>query len=101
MGVYLTSESRTYGVLSAENALLLAGLERAAALANIVVVHDLGAATLSLRTEGWGSPHPHLDVVISADRIVVSMDHQPSPATWASIHSLADHLATVVLAAEC
>ena len=50
--MYRSSKSLTTGNLEADNPLLLAGLERAAELADIEVVADRDAATLSLRSEG-------------------------------------------------
>lgn len=86
----------TTGYLEADNSLLLAGLERAAALANIQVVTDKETATLSLRSAGSGLPHPRLDIAIDFDCIVISMNQQPSPSSWAAIYSLLGHLAETV-----
>jgi hypothetical protein len=79
--------------LQADTPLARAGLERAAALANIVVVTSSQDATMSLRSAGTGKPHPTLDITIDVDRAVVTMTTQPSPATWSAIHALLAHLA--------
>jgi hypothetical protein len=86
----------TTGNLEAENPLLLAGLERAAELADIQVVADRDGATLSLRSAGSGRPHVSLDVAIDFDRVVISVSHQPSPSAWAAIYALLGHLAETV-----
>lgn len=79
--------------LQADTPLARAGLERAAALANIVVVTAGQDPTMSLRSAGTGQPHPTLDITIDVDRAVVTMTTQPSPATWSAIHALLAHLA--------
>jgi hypothetical protein len=94
--MYLADTSMTTGNLEADNSLLLAGLERAAELANIQVVTDRETATLSLRSAGSGLPHPRLDIAIGFDCIVISMSQQPSPSSWAAIYSLLGHLAETV-----
>jgi len=94
--MYLADTSMTTGNLEADNSLLLAGLERAAELANIQVVTDKETATLSLRSAGSGLPHPRLDIAIDFDCIVISMSQQPSPSSWAAIYSLLSQLAETV-----
>ena len=91
--MYLADTSMTTGNLEAENSLLLAGLERAAELANIQVVKDKETATLSLRSAGSGVPHPRLDIVIDFDRVVIAISQQPSQSSWTAIYSLLSHLA--------
>jgi hypothetical protein len=91
--MYLTDMPMTMANLEAENPLLLAGLERAAELANIQVVADKDTATLSLRSAGSGVPHPRLDIVIDFDRVVISISQQPSHSSWTAIYSLLSHLA--------
>lgn len=86
--MYPNPRSEIFGALSADNDLLLAGLRRAADRANLSVAGKLEEASLSLRSEGEGVPHTHLDVQIGADRIVVTMDRQPSPAAWETIYEL-------------
>ena len=86
----------TTGNLEADNSLLFAGLERAAELANIQVVTDRDAATLSLRSAGSGWPHPRLDIAIDLDCIVISVSQLPSPSSWAAIYSLLGHLSGTV-----
>lgn len=90
--MYLADPTMTTANLEAANPLLLAGLERAAALANIQVVADQDTATLSLRSAGAGVPHPRLDIVIDFDRVVISMNQQPSHSSWTAIYSLLGHL---------
>jgi hypothetical protein len=94
--MYLAETSMTTGNLEAGNPLLLAGLERAAELANIQVVADKEAATLSLRSAGTGVPHPRLDIAIDSDYIVISMSQQPSPSSWTAIYSVLSHLTGTV-----
>lgn len=94
--MYLTDMPVTTGNLEADNPLLLAGLERAAELADIKVVADRGSATLSLRSAGAGVPHPRLDISIDFDRIVISIGEQPSPSSWTALYSLLGHLAGTV-----
>jgi len=91
--MYLTDMPMTMANLEAENPLLLAGLERAAELANIQVVADRDSATLSLRSAGSGLPHPRLDIVIDFDRIVISISQRPSHSSWRAIYSLLSQLA--------
>jgi hypothetical protein len=91
--MYLTDMPMTMANLEAENPLLLAGLERAAELANIQVVADKDTATLSLRSAGSGVPHPRLDIVIDFDRVVISISQQPPQSSWTAIYSLLSHLA--------
>jgi len=91
--MYLTDMPMTMANLEAENPLLLAGLERAAELANIQVVADKDSATLSLRSAGSGLPHPRLDIVIDFDRIVISISQRPSHSSWRAIYSLLSQLA--------
>jgi hypothetical protein len=90
--MYRTEMQTTTGTLEADNPLLLAGLQRAAELADIEVVADKDAATLSLRSAGSGTPHTRLDVAIDLDRVVVSMSQQPSQASWVAIYNLLGHL---------
>ncbi len=91
--MYLANRTMTTANLEADNSLLLAGLERAAELANIEVVADKELAMFSLRSAGAGVPHPHLDIAIDFDRIVISISRQPSPSSWTAIYSLLGHLA--------
>ncbi len=82
--------------LEADNPLLLAGLERAAELANIQVVAQREAAVLSLRSAGSGLSHPRVDIAIDIDRIIISVRQQPPPSTWGAIYRLIGHLAGTV-----
>jgi hypothetical protein len=91
--MYLADRTMTTANLEAENPLLLAGLERAAELANIQVVADKDTATLSLRSAGSGVPHPRLDIAIDSDDIVISISQQPVESSWTAIYCLLGHLA--------
>jgi len=85
--------SVTTASLHADTPLARAGLERAAALADIEVVAPGGNPEMSLRSAGTGHPHPALDVSIDADRAVITMTTQPSAAVWSAIRALLAHLA--------
>jgi hypothetical protein len=90
--MYRVKVGSTTANLVADNPLLLAGLERAARLADIEVVANVETAALSLRSEGSGTPHSRLDVVIDQDHVVVSMHAQPSVASWDAIFKLLETL---------
>ena len=90
--MYPVKVATTTANLVADNPLLLAGLERAARLADIEVATNVETATLSLRSAGSGTPHSRLDVVIDHDRIVVSMHSQPTAKSWAAIFKLLEAL---------
>jgi hypothetical protein len=79
--------------LQADSPLARAGLERAAAQANVDVVQPHQDPTMSLRSAGMGQPHPTLDITIDVDRAVITMTAQPSPEAWSAIHTLLVHLA--------
>jgi len=79
--------------LHADSPLARAGLERAAALADIRVVTPGQSATMALRSAGTGPPHPTLDITIDVDRAVITVTEQPSPPAWTAINSLLAHLA--------
>ncbi len=91
--MYLRARHTTSCVLRADDALLLAGLARAAELSGLRVVDHVEDATLSLRSAGAGAPHRHLDVNVWPERLVVAIDHQPSNATWSTILELLGHIA--------
>jgi len=94
--MYPTPAPLTTGKLEADNPLLLAGLERAAELADIEVVRDRSEATLTLRSAGSGLPHPSLDIAIDFDHIIISMSRRPSPVLWTVIYDLVGHLTATV-----
>jgi hypothetical protein len=83
----------TTASLHADTALARAGLARAAALADIEVVSPGQDPEMSLRSAGTGQPHPVLDITIDADRAVITMAGQPSPAVWSAVRALLAHLA--------
>ena len=90
--MYLADQAITTVNLQATNPLLWAGLERAVELAHLEVMPDKNLATLSLRSAGAGAPHPHLDMAVDVDRIVISIAQRPSEPTWTAIYSLLCYL---------
>ena len=75
----------------ARDPLLLAGLQRAAALAGIEEAAS-SQSELALRSTGDGACHPSLDVACDERAVVITVTGQPSEESWLALHDLIGHL---------
>jgi hypothetical protein len=82
--------------LSASDALLRAGLERACAMTGVRVAAPGQRATLSIRSERSGIAHPSLDVVVAQDRTIVTVHGQPDRAVWLALHDVLAQLVSAM-----
>jgi hypothetical protein len=78
--------------LAASDALLLAGLRRAASLAGLTECDDVAEATMSMRSSGAGTSHPKLDIEVAEDEIVIRLDGAVSADLWRTIAGVVDVL---------
>jgi hypothetical protein len=79
-------------MFEAENPVLLAGLQRVAAIVGLAEAPTAGEADLALRSAEGGRRHPVLDVRCSEASVVVTITEQPSSDLWSVIFDLVGHL---------
>jgi hypothetical protein len=88
LAVYNSTSRNFRAVIRADNALLLAGLRRTAALVEVGETHDESGADFGLHVGETGLCHPLIDLKCDGNCVVLTVAAQPSSELWSKIREL-------------